>query len=65
MSKIMEGLDGKKTFLLGGLIIAIGVSEGLLGWDVPGVEVGDDWLGYVLTGLGVGTFRDALRKFGT
>lgn len=63
MSKIMEGLDGKKTYIIAFIVVAIGVAEGGMGWDVPGVEVGEDWLGWVLTGLGIGTFRDALRKF--
>ena len=64
MSKIMEGLDGKKTFVLAGLVIAIGLAEGVMGWDVPGVDVGSDWVNYVLAGLGMGTFRDALKKIG-
>jgi hypothetical protein len=64
MSKIMEGLDGKKTFVLAGLVIAIGLVEGVMGWDVPGVDVGSDWVNYVLAGLGMGTFRDALKKIG-
>lgn len=62
MGKIMEAFDGKKTFLLAALVIAIGLSEGVLMWDVPGIDVGDDWVNYILTGLGIGTFRDALRK---
>lgn len=51
-----------KTFMVAVTIIMIGLTEGLLGVDVPGVVVGPDWLGWVLTGLGLGTMREAIRK---
>ena len=53
--------DGK-TFLIAATIVMIGVTEGLFGFDVPGVVVGPDWLAWVLTGLGLGTLREAIRK---
>lgn len=55
-------LPGYKTYIVAFTVVMIGVSEGLLGADIPGVEVGPDWLEYVLTGLGVGSIRAALGK---
>jgi len=33
-----------------------------LGWDVPGFQVSDDWLGWVMSALGLGALRDAFNK---
>ncbi len=51
-----------KTFMVAATIIMIGLTEGLMKFDIPGVAVGDDWLAWVLTGLGLGTLREAIRK---
>lgn len=62
--RLLSMLDGYKTFIVAFMVIAIGVVEGAFGYDLPGVTVGDDWFTWVLTGLGIGTFRDALKKVG-
>jgi lysozyme family protein len=51
-----------KMYAVGVMVMFIGVAEGLLGWDIPGVEVGPDWLDYVLTGMGIGSLRAAIAK---
>jgi len=55
-------LDGYKTYVVAAAIILIGIAEGPLGLDVPGIAVGDDWLAWVMSGLGLGSVRDAIRK---
>ncbi len=59
---LMMFMDGKKTHFVALIVVLIGVMEGLLGADIPGVNVGDDWLNYVLTGLGLSSVRDGIRK---
>lgn len=53
---------GYKTYLVAGFVVFVGVVEGLLGVDLPGVEVGDDWMQYVVSGLGLGSLRAAISK---
>lgn len=55
-------LQGRKTYIIGALLVLIGVAEGLLGLDVPGVEVGEDWVAYVLNGLGLTTLRRGIAR---
>lgn len=55
-------VSGAKTYVIAVLIVAIAISEGLLGFDIPGVDVGDDWLGWMLNGLGLGTVRAGIGK---
>lgn len=55
-------LQGKKTYVVAVVVVVIGVTEGLLGIDVPGVFVGPDWLTWILTGLGLSSFRAAIGK---
>ena len=54
--------SGYKTFVVAAAVVFIGVVEGLLGFDIPGVTVGSDWVVWVLSGLGLGSMRDAIRK---
>lgn len=54
--------DGYKTYFVALTIVMIGVGEGVLGVDIPGVEVGDDWMAYIVGGLGLGSFRSMVQK---
>jgi len=54
--------DGYKTYFVALTIVMIGVGEGLLGVDIPGVEVGNDWMAYIIGGLGLGSVRSAIQK---
>lgn len=58
----MSILDGYKTYIVVGMVVLIALVEGVLGIDIPGAEVGDNWLEYVLGALGLGGLRSALAK---
>jgi hypothetical protein len=62
---MFDFLKGYKFYVLAVVVGAIGVSEGLLGVDIPGVEVGSDWLNWVLMSLGMGFGRAAVAKAGS
>jgi len=62
MTAIIDLLKNKKMYGVALIVIIIGVAEGLLGIDVPGIEVGNDWLGYILAGLGLGATKAAIVK---
>lgn len=55
-------ISGKKTYIVGAMVIAIGVIEGPLGMDIPGVDIGPDWVMYVMNGMGLGTLRAGIAK---
>jgi len=55
-------MSGWKTYVVSFAIVLIGVSEGVFGADIPGVVVGDDWLQYIISGLGLGSIRAAIGK---
>lgn len=62
MASLWTALAGKKTFAVSIIVMLIGLAEGVFGWDIPGVDVGKDWIDYVITGaFGIG-FRDALNS---
>lgn len=59
---MLEVLNGKKTYIIAAVLVLCVLVEKVLGIDVPGVEIGDDWLLVVLNGLGLGTLRAGLAK---
>lgn len=59
---MLQNIDGYKTYIVAGVVIALGLMEGPLGIDIPGVDIGDDWFNYVLTGAFGGSLRSALGK---
>lgn len=50
-------LEGKKTYIIAAMILLSVLVEKGLGVDVPGIEMGDDWLLLVMNALGLGTLR--------
>jgi len=62
MDKILNLARGWKTYLAGLSVIGVGFLEGLAGVDVPGVEVGSDWLGWVIAGLTVIFIRKGIKE---
>ena len=64
MSGLLEFLDGKKFHLVVAVFIFAMAVEGGLGVDIPGFEVPDNWLDYILAAFGLSAGRDALRKVG-
>ena len=54
-------LDGYKTYIVAAALLAVVIVEKVIGWDVPGVELGHDWLLIVFNALGLGSLRAAVR----
>jgi hypothetical protein len=53
-------LSGYKTYIVVMAMLLCILAEVVLGLDVPGYEPGPDWLGDVLTALGLGTLRHGI-----
>lgn len=53
----MKFLQGKKTYLVSAALLAVVFVEKVLGVDIPGVVVDDNWLFLVMNGLGLSTLR--------
>lgn len=64
LASLVSGLSGWKTYIIAALVLLIVVAEKGLGWDIPGAEIGNDWLDYVLGALGLSTVRAAITKSG-
>ena len=62
ISSILDLLKNKKMYGIAIIVIAIGVAEGPLGLDIPGVVVGPDWFAWILAGLGLGATKAAIAK---
>jgi hypothetical protein len=59
---IAAALDGFKMYIVAGtILLAVFVEKGM-GWDIPGVVIGDDWMNYVWVALGMGATRIAIKK---
>ena len=58
----MSFLTGYKTYVIAALILLCVFAEKILGFDIPGFEVGDDWLAFVLGALGLGTARAGAKS---
>ena len=65
MTTIIELLKNKKMYGIAVVVIIIVIAEKMLGLDIPGVDVGDDWLGFVLAALGLGATKAAIVKSGS
>lgn len=61
MSKIIDWLKGKKTYIIAVMVLAIAVLEGIAGIDIPGAEVLNP-LPYILAALGLGALRAGVEK---
>jgi len=59
----MEVLNGFKTYIVAAMLLALGVL-GMIGIDIPGVPVPDDWITLVLGALGLGSLRAGVAKSG-
>ena len=64
MTAILDLLKNKKMYGIAVFVVAIGVAEGIFGLDIPGVVVGNDWLGWIIAGLGLGATKAAIVKSG-
>ena len=57
-------LNGYKTYIVAALLAIVGVVEGVLGMDIPGVNVADDWFVILLEAAGLGALRAGVAKAG-
>ena len=55
MQKILEWLDGKKTYIVA-VLVGLGAVATSLGWSIP------DWVWLLLGAIGLGAVRDAVKK---
>lgn len=55
-------LNGYRTYVVAATLLLIVIVEKGLGFDIPGVEVGTDWLLLVLNALGLGTLRAGVSR---
>jgi len=58
----MKQVDGSKTYITMAAVALIAVLEGYLGIDVPGAEMQENWVEYILGAMGVGSIRHAIQK---
>jgi len=55
-------LDGYKTYIVAALLALLVMAEHFLGWDVPGMVAGNEWLQYLLGAAGLATLRHGVAK---
>lgn len=60
--KEMIMLTGWKTYLAAAALALSGLLEGLLGVDIPGVTVADNWMILLFGALGLTGLRAAITK---
>lgn len=59
---MLSFLNGFKTYIIVGLAVAVAVTEGFLGIDIPGIHLDDNWLTVILGGAGLAAIRHAIGK---
>lgn len=55
-------LQGYKTYIVAAAVVMIALCEGVLGIDIPGAEMQQDWVNYVLGALGFSALRAGVGK---
>lgn len=55
-------LKGYRTYIVAASLLLIVFVEKGLGFDIPGVEVGNDWLILVLNAVGMGSLRAGIGR---
>ena len=58
----MTFLNGYKTYIIAAVLVLVVIAEKLLGWDIPGVQVGDNWFDYIAAAFGLGALRHGVAK---
>ncbi len=53
---------GCRTYFIAAVLVLVVVVEKGLWIDVPGVNVGSDWLTHVLAAVGLGTLRAGIKR---
>ena len=62
MNAVLQFGAGYRTYIIAAVLVLVVVVEKGLGIDVPGVDVGPDWLTLVLGALGLGTLRAGIAS---
>ncbi len=57
MNAVLQFGAGYRTYIIAATLILVVIVEKGVGIDVPGVDVGPDWLTHILAALGLGTLR--------
>ena len=57
-----EWLKGKKAYIIAIVIVLLVIIEKVLGIDVPGVEIGDNWGTLILNAGGLAAIRAGIAK---
>ena len=60
MNAVLQFGAGYRTYIIAAVLMLVVVVEKGLGFDVPRIDVGTDWLSHVLAALGLGTLRAGL-----
>lgn len=53
---------GYRTYIIAATLLALVIIEKGLGIDVPGFDLGNDWLSHIFAALGLGTLRAAVGR---
>lgn len=62
LQTIWTALDGWKMYLGAATILLSVVVEKGLGVDLPGIQIGDDWMNYIWSAWGLVGLKSALSK---
>ncbi|MCW2314485.1 hypothetical protein M2322_000005 [Rhodoblastus acidophilus] len=62
MNAVLQFGAGYRTYIIAAVLVLVVVLENGLGIDVPGVDVGSDWLTEILAALGLGSLRAGLAN---
>lgn len=62
IDKLKELGAGYRTYGVVAVLLLCVAAEKLLGWDVPGFTLTEDWLSVVLGALGLGSLRAAVGR---
>lgn len=57
MNALLQFGAGYRTYIIAAVLILVVIVEKGLGIDIPGVDVGSDWLTQILAALGLSTLR--------
>lgn len=60
----MEWLKGKKTYIIAAVVVLLVLLERVVGIDIPGVEITDDWGSWIIAAGGLTTLRAGIAKKG-
>jgi hypothetical protein len=61
MAEMWAGLSGYKTYIVMWTMVGCIVVEKVMGFDVPGFEMGDDWVNWLLGAFGLGALRSGMK----